>query len=59
MNNERHYLHTLFEPESIAITGASAPPNSIGIPLVRNMLDEDWIARMQAAVEAKIKDDGK
>ena len=26
MNNERHYLHTLFEPESIAVIGASETP---------------------------------
>ena len=42
MQNEQHYLHTLFEPESIAIVGASETPNSIGVTLVRNMLDSGY-----------------
>ena len=42
MHNERHYLHTLFEPASIAIVGASETPNSIGVTLVRNMLDSGY-----------------
>jgi acetyltransferase len=46
MDNERHYLHTLFEPESIAIIGASETPNSIGITLVRNMLDSGFKGKL-------------
>ena len=42
MENEQHYLHKLFEPESIAIVGASEKPNSIGVTLVRNMLDAGY-----------------
>ncbi len=42
MQNEQHYLHSLFEPESIAIVGASEMPNSIGVTLVRNMLDSGY-----------------
>ena len=46
MHNERHYLHTLFEPESIAIIGASETPNSIGVTLVRNMLDSGYKGKL-------------
>jgi acetyltransferase len=46
MHNERHYLHTLFEPESIAIVGASETPNSIGVTLVRNMLDSGYTGKL-------------
>jgi acetyltransferase len=46
MHNERHYLHTLFEPESIAIIGASETPNSIGVTLVRNMLDSGFKGKL-------------
>jgi acetyltransferase len=37
MNNEQHYLASLFEPASVAIIGASERPGSIGAVLVRNM----------------------
>jgi acetyltransferase len=46
MHNERHYLHTLFEPGSIAIVGASETPNSIGVTLVRNMLDSGYKGKL-------------
>jgi acetyltransferase len=46
MHNERHYLHTLFEPKSIAIIGASETPNSIGVTLVRNMLDSGYTGKL-------------
>ena len=46
MHNERHYLHTLFEPQSIAIIGASETPNSIGVTLVRNMLDSGYKGKL-------------
>jgi len=42
MENEQHYLHSLFEPASIAIVGASETPGSIGVTLVRNMLDSGY-----------------
>jgi len=46
MHSEQHYLHTLFEPESIAIVGASETPNSIGVTLVRNMLDSGYKGKL-------------
>ena len=46
MHNEQHYLHTLFEPTSIAIVGASETPNSIGVTLVRNMLDSGFKGKL-------------
>jgi acetyltransferase len=46
MDNERHYLHTLFEPESIAVIGASETANSIGVTLVRNMLDSGYKGKL-------------
>ncbi len=46
MHNEQHYLHTLFEPGSIAIVGASETPNSIGVTLVRNMLDSGFKGKL-------------
>jgi acetyltransferase len=46
MHNEQHYLHTLFEPNSIAIIGASETPNSIGVTLVRNMLDAGYKGKL-------------
>jgi acetyltransferase len=39
MTFERHYLTPLFEPQSVAIIGASERTGSIGATLVRNMLD--------------------
>jgi len=42
MNNERHYLTPLLEPQSIAIIGASETPGSIGETLVRNVLDASF-----------------
>ena len=46
MNNERHYLTPLLEPQSIAIIGASETPGSIGATLVRNMLDTAYKGRL-------------
>ena len=37
MDYERHYLTSLFEPQSVAIVGASETPNSIGLTVARNM----------------------
>ncbi len=34
-----HYLKSMFEPQSVAIVGASERPGSIGSVLIRNMLD--------------------
>ncbi|MCX7172965.1 MAG: GNAT family N-acetyltransferase [Proteobacteria bacterium] len=42
MSYEDHYLTPLFEPKSIAIIGASETPGSIGLTLVRNMLDSEY-----------------
>jgi acetyltransferase len=46
MHNEQHYLKSLFEPESIAIVGASETPSSIGVTLVRNMLDSGYKGKL-------------
>jgi acetyltransferase len=42
MNNEKHYLTPLLEPQSIAIIGASETPGSIGESMVRNLLDGNF-----------------
>jgi len=42
MSYEKHYLTPLFEPKSIAIIGASETPDSVGLTLVRNMLDTEY-----------------
>ena len=42
MNNERHYLTPLLEPQSIAIVGASETAGSIGETLARNILDTNF-----------------
>ncbi len=42
MDNEKHYLSTLFEPATVAIIGASETSGSIGSTLVRNLLDADF-----------------
>lgn len=39
MNYEQHYLTPLFEPQSIAIIGASETPGSVGATLVSNVID--------------------
>ena len=46
MNHERHYLSPLFEPKSVAIIGASETPSSIGVNLVRNMLDSNYPGKL-------------
>ncbi|MCX7169628.1 MAG: GNAT family N-acetyltransferase [Proteobacteria bacterium] len=42
MSYEQHYLTPLFEPKSIAIIGASETPGSVGLTMVRNMLDTEY-----------------
>jgi len=42
MSYEDHYLTPLFEPKSVAVIGASETPGSIGLTLVRNMLDSEY-----------------
>ncbi len=46
MHYDLHYLTSLFEPQSIAIIGASETPNSIGATLVRNMLDTTYKGKL-------------
>jgi acetyltransferase len=38
MDTERHYLTSLFEPQSVAIIGASEKPDAIGYTVAQNML---------------------
>jgi len=42
MHSEQHYLTPLFEPESVAIIGASDQPHSAGTILVLNILDSGY-----------------
>jgi acetyltransferase len=46
MNYDQHYLTPLFEPQSIAIIGASETPDSIGATMVRNMLDSGYKGKL-------------
>lgn len=43
-----HYLKAMFEPQSVAIIGASERPDSIGAVLVRNMLDAQFKGELHA-----------
>lgn len=44
--HEQHYLKPLFEPNSIALIGASETEGSIGSILARNMLDMSYSGRL-------------
>jgi len=46
MNYEEHYLSRLFEPKSIAIVGASETPGSVGLTLVRNIIDGGYAGKL-------------
>ncbi len=43
---EQHYLTTLFEPESVAVIGASDRENSVGNVLFKNMLESGFKGRL-------------
>ncbi len=43
-----HYLKSMFEPQSVAIIGASERPDSIGAVIVRNMLDAQFSGELHA-----------
>lgn len=45
---EHHYLTPLFEPQSVAIIGASEREDSVGAVLVRNMLDAKFKGKLFA-----------
>jgi acetyltransferase len=47
MNNP-HYLAALFEPESVAIVGATERPGAIGSVLVGNMLSAKYAGALFA-----------
>ena len=36
---KKHYLHKIFEPQSVAVIGASERPASVGAQVLRNILD--------------------
>ena len=38
MSNVKHFLHSFFYPESVAIVGASRSPHSINFNLVLNLV---------------------
>ena len=46
MDYERHYLTSLFEPQSVAIVGASETPNSIGLTVARNMQTAGYTGKL-------------
>ena len=46
MDYERHYLTSLFEPQSVAIVGASETPNSIGLTVARNMQSAGYTGKL-------------
>ena len=46
MDYERHYLTSLFEPQSVAIVGASETPNSIGLTVARNMQNAGFTGKL-------------
>lgn len=39
---KEHYLHKLFEPQSIAIIGATDTPDSVGKQVLHNVIDGDF-----------------
>jgi len=46
MQDERHYLSRLIEPQSVAIVGADEQPGAPGETLARNMLDAGYAGRL-------------
>jgi acetyltransferase len=46
--SEKHYLTPLFEPQSVALIGASERPGSIGAVLVANMLAAQYAGALYA-----------
>lgn len=46
MNAEKHYLTPLFEPQSIAIIGASETPGSVGSTVVRNVIEGGYTGKL-------------
>jgi len=46
--SDRHYLAPLFEPESVAVIGASERPGSIGDVLVRNLRAAKYAGKLYA-----------
>lgn len=46
MDYERHYLTSLFEPQSVAIIGASEKANSVGLTVSRNMLAAEFTGEL-------------
>jgi len=46
--SERHYLAPLFEPDSVAVIGASEEPHSVGAVLVRNILAAGYKGELYA-----------
>src|SRR5436189_1131915 len=45
---EAHYLSKLFEPNSIAVIGASNRNNSIGMKVFKNLLESEFSGRVYA-----------
>ncbi|ADE15119.1 CoA-binding domain protein [Nitrosococcus halophilus Nc 4] len=43
-----HFLHSLFEPQSVAVFGASDRPNSVGMTVFKNMLEAGFQGEIHA-----------
>ena len=46
--NDKHYLTTLFEPQTVAVVGASERDNAVGNVVFRNLLDSGFKGRLFA-----------
>ncbi len=46
--SDRHYLAPLFEPDSVAVIGASERPGSIGDVLIRNLREAKYAGKLYA-----------
>lgn len=45
---DKHYLHAMFHPQSVAVIGASNRENSVGGVVFRNMLDNGFQGKLYA-----------
>jgi acetyltransferase len=57
--SERHYLTPLFEPDSVAVIGASDSPGNIGGILYRNMREAGYKGNLYAVNPAAASVDGQ
>ena len=48
MRDEQHYLTALFEPQTVAVFGASERENSVGCIVFQNILESQFKGRLFA-----------